>query len=72
MNAELEFEQNNIRTTQDDSDVGGWIGAGMYYEINPKYVLGLDVRYSRGEVTLFSNKRDAGGIYFGVTGGLQF
>jgi opacity protein-like surface antigen len=72
MYAELEFEENNITTTQDDRDAGGWFGAGMYYEIYPKFVLGLDVRYSHGEVILFDKERDAGGIHTGVTGGFQF
>ena len=72
MYAELEYEVNNMTMTQDDSDVGSWFGAGMYYEYNPRFVLGLDVRYSHGEVILFDKERDAGGIYIGVTGGLQF
>jgi len=72
MYAELEFEENNITTTQDYRDTGGWFGAGMYYEINPEFVLGLDVRYSHGEVVLFDKERDAGGIHTGVTGGFQF
>ena len=72
MYAEQEYEVNNITTTQDDRDVGGWLGAGMYYEITPKFVLGLDVRYSYGKVTLFDKELDAGGIFAGVTGGYQF
>ena len=72
MYAEQEYEVNNTTMKQDDRDVGGWLGAGMYYEINPRFVLGLDVRYSHGEVILFDEKRDAGGIYTGVTGGFQF
>ena len=44
----------------------------MYYEVNPGFVLGLDVRYSHGEVILFNKDRDAGGVYLGVTGGFQF
>ena len=74
MYAEQEFrdEINNTTMKQDDRDVGSWVGAGMYYEINPKFVLGLDVRYSYGKVTLFDDERDAGGIFTGVTGGFQF
>ena len=72
MSAELEIEVNNITTIQDDTNVGGWFGAGMYYEVNPGFVLGLDVRYSHGEVILFNKDRDAGGVYLGVTGGFQF
>lgn len=72
MYAEQEFEVNNVSTKQDDSTVGFWLGAGMYYEMNPKFVLGLDVRYSEGEVTLFDEDLNAGGFYTGVTGGYQF
>ena len=70
--AEQEFEVNNVSTEEDDSTVGIWLGAGMYYEMNPKFVLGLDVRYSDGEVTLFDEDLNAGGLYTGVTGGYQF
>ena len=72
MYAEQEIEVNNITTIQDDRDVGGWFGAGMYYEINPRFVIGLDARYSQGEVFLFNKEREAGGINIGLTGGYQF
>ena len=72
MYAELESQQNNTTTTQDDGDVGAWLGVGMYLEVTPAFVLGLDVRYSRGKVTLFDKEREAGGVFTGVTGGFQF
>ena len=68
MSAELEYE---VETKEDDSAVGGWIGAGTYYSIHPRFVLGLDVRYSYGEVTLFDQDRNAGGIHAYITVGLQ-
>ena len=70
--AEQEIEANNITTTQDDRDVGAWLGGGMYYEINAEFLLGVDMRYSNGKVTLFNKKRDAGGIFFGITASYQF
>jgi hypothetical protein len=72
MYAEQELETITTTTTKDDNGVGSWVGAGMYYEINPSFVLGMDVRYSYGEVTLFNKERDAGGIHIGVIGGYQF
>ena len=72
MYAEQEFRTNTTTMKQDDRDVGSWFGAGMYYEINPRYVLGLDVLYSHGKVILFNKERPAGGIYTGVSAGLQF
>jgi opacity protein-like surface antigen len=72
MHAELELEVNNTATIDDDNTVGGWLGAGMYYELNPIFVLGLDVRYSHGEVILFDKERNAGGAFSGLTVGYQF
>jgi len=72
MYAQQEYEVNNITTTEDDGGVGPWLGAGMYYEVTPKFVLGLDARYSYGKVTLFDKEIDAGGIFAGVTAGYQF
>lgn len=72
ISAELEIENNNTTTVQDDSVLGGWIGTGMNYAINPGFVVGLDVRYSYGEVLLFNEWRDAGGFYLGATGAYQF
>jgi len=72
MSADQEYEVNNQDTRQDDEGVGGWFGAGMYYEIISMLVLGLDARLSYGEVTLFDEKLNAGGLYTGVTAGFQF
>jgi opacity protein-like surface antigen len=70
--AEQELETITTTTTQDDRGVGSWVGAGMYYEINPRFVLGFDVRYSHGEVTLFDKELNGGGIHAGMTVGYQF
>ena len=72
MYAELEYETNSATMTQDDRATGGWFGAGMYYDKTPKFVLGLDVRYSHGEVSLFNKERNAGGFHACVTVGYQF
>lgn len=72
MYAEQEIEVSNITTKQDDRDVGGWFGAGMYYQYNPRIALGFDARYSNGKVNLFNKERDAGGVFAGVTAGYQF
>ena len=70
--AELEYQTNSNTMTQDGRDVGVWLGTGMYYDINPEFLLGLDVRYSHGEVVLFNAERDVGGLSIGVTVGYQF
>ena len=72
MYAEQEIATIGTTTTQDDRGVGSWVGAGMYYEINPRFVLGFDIRYSQGEVTLFDQERNGGGIHAVMTAGYQF
>lgn len=72
MYAEQEYEVENMKTKDDDSAAGGWFGVGAYYAFHPRYVLGLDVRYSRGEVSLFEQDRDAGGFHAYITAGIQF
>lgn len=72
ISAEQEYEANNSKMKQDDTAVGGWLGAGVYYTIHPRLVLGLDARYSHGDVTLFDQDRAAGGLQTFATVGVQF
>jgi len=48
---------------QDDTGTGFWLGAGTYWTVGPKLNLGLDIRYSQADVTLFNKEREAGGIH---------
>lgn len=72
MSAELEIQTSSMTETQDDNVVGAWFGAGMYYKTSTKVVLGLDVRFSRGEVTLFNEERNAGGFNIAVMAAYGF
>ena len=68
------LENENAGATVDDEDTvfGTWIGAGTYYAVTPSFNLGLDVRYSKAEVTLFDIDREAGGLYAGITAGYHW
>jgi outer membrane protein W len=70
--AEQEFEVNDTTTKDDENNVGIWLGAGLYYRVKPRFVIGLDVRYSDAEATLFDEDLEAGGIQTGLTAGFQF
>jgi len=70
--AEQEFEMSGTTTKEDENNVGIWLGAGLYYQVKPKFVIGLDVRYSDAEATLFDEDLEAGGIHTGLTAGFQF
>jgi opacity protein-like surface antigen len=68
------LENDNAGVTVDDDDraVGAWVGAGTYYAVTPGFNLGLDVRYSKAEVTLFDKEREAGGLNAGITAGYHW
>jgi len=51
---------------QDDTDTGLWLGAGTYWSASPQLNLGLDIRYSQADVTLFNKEREAGGVHAGL------
>jgi len=72
ISASLENENAGVTIEDDDTVFGAWIGAGTYYAVTPNFNLGLDVRYSKAEVTLFDIDREAGGLYAGITAGYHW
>lgn len=68
----LENENAGVTVDDDDRAVGAWVGAGTYYAVTPSFNLGLDVRYSKAEVTLFDKEREAGGLNAGITAGYHW
>mgnify|MGYP001811697674 FL=1 len=72
VHALLENENAGVTIDDDDRAVGAWVGAGTYYAVTPSFNLGLDVRYSKAEVTLFDKEREAGGLNAGITVGYHW
>ena len=70
--ASLEREVAGVTVDDDETALGVWIGAGVYYAITPHFNLGLDVRYSKAEATLFDVDRKAGGLSAGLTIGYHW
>jgi opacity protein-like surface antigen len=70
--ATLENEKAGVTIDDDDTKLGAWIGVGTYYAVTPSLNLGLDVRYSKAEVTLFDKEREAGGLNVGITVGYHW
>jgi opacity protein-like surface antigen len=68
----LENENAGVKVDDDDSTVGAWVGAGTYYAVTPSFNIGLDVRYSKAEVTLFNKERETGGLNAGITAGYHW
>lgn len=66
ISAEYEGSQGYIKVSDDDSAVGVWANAGVYWTLNESFNVGLDLRYSKAEVTLFDVEGEAGGTHVGL------
>lgn len=56
----------------DDSAVGAWLGTGVDWHLSPKMSLGVDIRYSTADVTIFNEDIDAGGMHTVLTLGYRW
>lgn len=56
----------NNSVSQDDSGTGIWFGGGINWTLGQHYNLGIDLRYSQADVTLFDENVDAGGTQVGM------
>ena len=72
VSATLENEIAGLTIDDDDTTVGAWVGVGAYYAVTPHLNLGVDLRYSKAEVTLFDKDREAGGLNAGITIGYHW
>jgi len=72
VSAMLENENAGVAVEENDTAVGAWVGAGTYYAVTPSFNIGVDVRYSKAEVTLFNKEREAGGLNAGITAGYHW
>lgn len=72
VSAMLENENAGVKVEDDDTAIGAWVGAGTYYAVTPSFNLGIDVRYSKAEVTIFDKEREAGGLNAGITAGYHW
>lgn len=72
ISAVLENENAGVKVDDNESTVGAWVGVGTYYAVTPSFNIGLDVRYSKAEVTLFNKERETGGVNAGITAGYHW
>ena len=56
----------------DDNAVGAWVGTGVDWHLSPKMSLGVDIRYSTADVTIFDEDIDAGGMHTVLTLGYRW
>jgi len=65
VNAELTVT-DFFTVVDDDRGTGIWLNGGVYWTLGQSFNLGLDVRYSDADVTLFGVDAKAGGTHIGL------
>ena len=69
----IQAEYEVVGSAKDnDNAVGAWIGTGVDWHLSPKMSLGVDIRYSQADVTIFNNDLKAGGLHTGITLGYRW
>lgn len=72
VSAEIHNTVDGVETKDDDTKAAGWAGAGFIVDINRHFDVGLDIRYSEAELTIFDVESDAGGLTTSVRVGYHF
>ncbi len=72
IHGEIKITDEGVRTKNDDTELGYWLGAGVYYEFNSQMLLGIDLRYSKAAGDVFELEREMGGFHSGVTIGYSW
>ncbi|UCD83984.1 MAG: hypothetical protein JSU92_11955 [Deltaproteobacteria bacterium] len=65
INGEFSVEAFDIKVTDDDQGAGLWLGGGVYWTIG-HFNIGLELKASAAEITLFGIDVNAGGGHFGM------
>jgi opacity protein-like surface antigen len=66
INAEIDDNYPAVSYSDDDSAIGFWLEGGFYATLSQHFNLGLILRISRAEVTLFGDDMEAGGDHIGL------
>jgi hypothetical protein len=69
---EFDLTSGSTQMAEDDTGTGIWLDAGMYWIFGGHFNLGIDLRYSWAEVTLFNVNANAGGWHFGMIFGYHW
>ena len=59
-------------TTDDDNALGLWLNGGVYWPLGQSFNIGVDLRYSQADVTLFGVDVDGGGTHVGLIFGYHW
>lgn len=66
LNAHTERNSGLVIVSDADVSPGLWLGGGVFWRLGKKINLGFEARFSGGQVQLFGDDIQAGGLYFGA------
>ena len=70
---DADISSSPFGTSRDyDSDTGYWFGGGVYLDLLAHLSVGIDIKYSHADVTIFGLDRNAGGLFVGFTVAFRF
>jgi len=72
VSAEIKASTWWYTASDDDTAMGFWFGGGLYVTLAEHFNLGLDLRQSKAEITLFDVEGEAGGTHAGVSIGYHW
>jgi len=73
IHGEFEINQFSVSTSEDDdTGTGIWIDGGVYWNFAKYWNIGVDLRYSKAEITLFGADVEAGGFHAGLLAGFHW
>lgn len=66
ISAEMSAQLGGVSVSDDDSTMGFWLCGGIYWTFAESFNLGLHLRYSDAEVTMYNYTGEAGGTHTGL------
>lgn len=69
---DAKYEAPDFSISDSDNGIGLWVGGGVYVTLADHLNLGVDLRFSGAEVTLYDVDGAAGGAHLGVLLGYHF
>ncbi len=70
--AEMSLSERGIRVSDNDRSVGFWVNGGIYWTLADIFNIGVDLRYSKADVTLFGVDAGGGGAHAGLLLGFHW
>ena len=58
--------------SESDTGIGIWLGGGVYFTLGEHFNLGVELKYSDADVTLFDVDAAAGGTHYGLLAGYHW